>query len=95
MLSTSMNKKQLSGVLFREVLFASFVSSIAGCIFGMVLIKAILAAFDGMGSPLAGGLNPVPILIFTVILAVVFTLTVLFPIGHLRKMQLSEQLKYE
>jgi len=32
---------------------------------------------------------------FFVMLTVVFTLTVLFPIRNLRKMKISEQIKYE
>jgi hypothetical protein len=39
--------------------------------------------------------DPVRSLIFFVILTIVFTLTVLFPIRNLRKMKISEQIKYE
>ena len=35
------------------------------------------------------------ILIFFVILAAVFTATVIFPVRNLRKMKISEQIKYE
>ena len=40
-------------------------------------------------------IDPVKIILFFVLLTVVFTLTVLFPIRNLRKMKISEQIKYE
>ncbi|MBO4637390.1 MAG: FtsX-like permease family protein, partial [Clostridiales bacterium] len=95
MLSTSMNKKKLSGILFKEVLIASFVSSVAGCFSGILLVKAVNSAFEDMGLLSFTSAEVKPVLLFTLVLALVFTLTVVFPIGHLRKMQLSEQLKYE
>ena len=39
--------------------------------------------------------NPGTMVKFWVLLTIVFTLTVLFPIKNIRKMKLSEQLKYE
>ena len=40
-------------------------------------------------------INPGVVLKLWVLMTIVFTLTVLFPIRNLRKMKLSEQLKYE
>jgi hypothetical protein len=40
-------------------------------------------------------IDPVKTLLFFFILTAVFTATVLFPIKNLRKMKISEQIKYE
>ena len=95
MLSTSVNKRKLSGVLLKEVLLASFFSSVLGTVAGVALVNAIMALFEEMGDPMMVSVSPVLNILFMLGLALVFTLTVLFPIGTLRKMNISEQLKYE
>ena len=39
--------------------------------------------------------NPLTVFLFFIAMTVVFTGTVLFPIRNLRKMKISEQIKYE
>jgi ABC-type antimicrobial peptide transport system permease subunit len=96
MISTSMSKKTLSGILFGEMLITSITSATVGCTFGalltVVIEKAVNAA-DNIYMPVEVHLSTVVTL--WVIMCVVFALTVLFPIKNMRKMKLSEQLKYE
>ena len=96
MISTSMSKKTLAGILFREMFITSVTSATVGCVFGTLLCVVIKRAVD-----LADMLN-MPVEIHAsavaglwVVMCLIFALTVLFPIKNMRKMKLSEQLKYE
>ncbi|MBQ4270825.1 MAG: FtsX-like permease family protein [Clostridiales bacterium] len=96
LLSTSMTKKQLSGILFREVLLASVTAAGTGTVAGVLLCKVISAAVensDGISLPI--DISPVTTILFFLLLVALFTLTVLFPIRSLKKMKISEQIKYE
>ena len=95
MLSTSMGRKKLSGILVKEMLITSALASVAGTLTGLILCKVIDAAMQN--SQLYMPVNPdlLKCLIFCIVLILVFTGTVLFPLNHLRKMKLSETLKYE
>ena len=96
LLSTAMNKAKLSGILLKEVLIASISASAVGTLIGTVLTYVIQAAIDNASSVyLDLKIDPLRTLTFFVLLTVVFTLTVLFPIRNLRKMKISEQIKYE
>ena len=96
LLSTAMNKAKLSGILLKEVLITSVSASLVGTLLGTVLTYAIQAAIDNAESIyLDLKIDPLRTLTFFVMLTVVFTLTVLFPIRNLRKMKISEQIKYE
>ena len=95
MLSTSMGRKKLSGILVKEMLITSALASVAGTLTGLILCKVIDAAMQN--SQIYMPVNPdlLKFLIFCIVLILVFTGTVLFPLKHLRKMKLSETLKYE
>ena len=96
MISTSMNKKTLSGVLFREMFITSAVSATLGAVIGTSLLSVIKTAV--MNSDVVYmefTVNPEFIIGLWVVMTLVFALSVLFPIRNLRKMKLSEQLKYE
>ena len=96
MLATSMNKGKLSGVLLKEVLITSVTASAVGTIVGTVLTMVIKAALDNAESVVVDlKTDPLITLLFFVILTIVFTATVLFPVKNLRKMKISEQIKYE
>ncbi|MBO4496530.1 MAG: ABC transporter permease [Clostridiales bacterium] len=96
MLSTAMSKKQLSGILFREVLITSIASSGIGVLIGHFLTKVIAAAVDSTASiGLAINADAGRSLLFFLALTIVFAATVLFPIRSLRKMKIAEQIKYE
>lgn len=96
MLSTSMGKGKLAGILFKEMLVTSIIASAMGTVTGLILSNVIDCATQNSSSIyLVVDPNPVKCLIFSIILIAVFAGTVLFPIKHLRKMKLSEQLKYE
>lgn len=96
MISTSMNRKTLAGILFREMLITSFAASTFGVAVSTLLIVVLKRAFDmAENIYLIININPGVILKLWVLMTIVFTLTVLFPIRNLKKMKLSEQLKYE
>ena len=96
MISTSMTKKTLAGILFREMLITSFVSSTAGTALAIALFGLVKKAIDSSESvflPLEWDYSIVVEL--WIMMTLVFTLSVLFPVKHMRKMKLAEQLKYE
>lgn len=96
MLSTSMNRGKLSGILFKEMLVTSVTASVTGTLTGLFLCSVIgEATKNSQDLELVIDPDPVKCLIFCVVLILVFTGTVLFPLKHLKKMNLSETLKYE
>jgi ABC-type antimicrobial peptide transport system permease subunit len=96
MISTSMSRKTLSGILFREMLITSLAASTFGVAVSTLLIVVLKRAFEmAENIYLIIDINPGVILKLWALMTIVFTLTVLFPIRNLKKMKLSEQLKYE
>ena len=96
MVSTSMSKRTLSGVLFREMLITSVTAVTSGTLIGLLLVAVIKRAVDNSESVMMYfNFNPLTVFLVYVAMIVVFTLTTLFPIKNLKKMKLSEQLKYE
>ena len=96
MLSTAMGRGKLSGVLFMEMLITSFTASCLGTIAGVILSGVIGAATENSQSVyLVMETDPVKNILFCIILIIIFTGTVLFPIRKMKKMKISEQLKYE
>lgn len=96
MVSTSMSKRTLSGILIREMLITSVTAVTSGTVIGLLLIAVIKRAVDNSESVmLYFNFNPLTVVLVYVVMIAVFTLTTLFPIKNLKKMKLSEQLKYE
>ena len=96
MLSTAMDKKTLSGILFREVFITSMTASGIGTAVGTFLLNLVAKALRNSDTfSIKLDIDYKQILVFFVILAAVFTATVIFPIRNLRKMKISEQIKYE
>ena len=96
MLSTSMNKRKLSGILLKEVLIASTTASATGTIVGTLMTVVLNAALmSAQTVTMEVNFEPVKMLVFFTVMAAAFTATVLFPIRNLRKMKISEQIKYE
>ncbi len=96
MLSTAMSKKKLSGILFKEVLITSVASAGIGVLIGHFLTKVIGAAVDSTASiGLVVNADAERSFLFFLLLTIVFTATVLFPIRSLKKMKIAEQIKYE
>ena len=96
LLSTAMSRSRLSGILLKEVLIASITATGVGTIIGTLLTLVIKAALDNTETIVLNvTVDPVRNLIIFVILTLVFTGTVLLPIRNLRKMKISEQIKYE
>ncbi|MBO7453308.1 MAG: ABC transporter permease, partial [Clostridiales bacterium] len=96
LLSTAMNKKTLMGILLKESFMVSVVSGAVGTLLGVGLAKVFKNALDHTESIVMDiNTDPDKCLLFFAILVIVFTFTVLFPIRNLRKMKISEQIKYE
>lgn len=96
MLSTAMGKGKLSGILFKEVLITSVTASGIGTLVGLLMINVIQKAMASTQSiSMSFNVNPLTVFLFFIAMTVVFTGTVLFPIRNLRKMKISEQIKYE
>ena len=96
LLSTAMGKGKLSGILLKEVMITSLTACAAGTLIGTLLILVIKAAIDNAATLVLDlAVNPLVSLVFFCILTVLFTVTVLFPIRNLRRMKISEQIKYE
>ncbi|MCR4792256.1 MAG: ABC transporter permease [Lachnospiraceae bacterium] len=96
LISTSMSRKTLSGILFREMMITSLTAATAGTCLAALLLNVIKRAMESSETIyMPVSVDAAFILKMWVLLTVVFTLTVLFPIRNMRKMKLSEQLKYE
>lgn len=96
MLSTAMSKKKLSGILFKEVLITSIAAAGIGTLSGHILTGIIGDAIDHAASiGLYIEADAGRTVTFFLVLVVIFALTVLLPIRSLRKMKISEQIKYE
>ena len=96
MLSTSMTKRTLTGILFREMFITSCISATTGAIVGALMFTVIKKAIDSSQMlALPVELDIILILKLWILMMAVFTLSVLFPVKNMRKMKLSEQLKYE
>ena len=96
MLSTAMNKRTLSGVLWRESLIVSTVAGTSGTLLGVGLAAAFRNAIEHTDSIIMKmDTDPKLCAIFCILLVIVYTFTVLFPVRNLRKMKISEQIKYE
>ena len=96
LLSTAMGRGKLSGILFLEMLMTSVTASVIGTVAGYIFAK-IIGAATANSETIFMEIEPDPVkgLLFCIFLIVVFTGTVLFPIKNLKKMKISEQLKYE
>ncbi len=96
MISTSMSKKTLAGVLFREMFITAMTSVTSATIAATAMFFVIKRAVDNAETlVLPMNFNVGVIFGLWVIMTLIFALTVLFPIRHMRKMKLAEQLKYE
>ena len=96
MLSTAMSKKKLSGILFKEVLITSIAAAGIGTLSGHILTGIIGDAIDHASSiGLYIEADAGRTVTFFLVLVVIFALTVLLPIRSLKKMKISEQIKYE
>lgn len=95
LLSVAMNKEQLRKMLLIETIISSILPIIVSVPLGMLLSLPIRSIMYSTGTQLPLVFDIPELIGLTVILLIVFSLTVLFPYNSLRKMKLSEQLKYE
>ena len=96
MLSCAMDRKTLAKVLFSEIFsmsaFASGLGVITGTLITLVL-KSAVVSMEGVFFDLT--LTPLSVIVLWVVMTILYTLTVFFPIAKMRKMKISEQIKYE
>ena len=96
MLSTAMSRGKLAGVLVKEVLITSITASGAGTLAGTLLTLVLKEALANAQTVVMDiEINPVHNLIYFALMTIIFTGTVLFQLKNLRKMKISEQIKYE
>lgn len=94
MLSTSMSKKTLIGILFRESFLTAAISVTTGILVGglmVYVVKSALMSSDVLYMPVY--FNPLYAALLWIGMILLFAFTVLFPIRGLNKMKLSEQIK--
>ena len=96
MVSTAMSKKTLSGILFMEMLITSMTASFTGIVTGTLLLAVIGKALKTVELfVLDLQIDIGRSVLFFFVLLIAFAATVLFPIRNLKKMKISEQIKYE
>ena len=96
MLSTAMGRGKLSGILLKEMFITSVTASGIGVLVGTFLTKVLEVALENNElMAMDVKIDPVKNLIIFAALVIAFTGTVLFPIRNLKKMKISEQIKYE
>lgn len=95
LLSTSMTRKQLSLMFILESVFSSGIALIAAIPMGLLMIPPIFDTLSAISADLEITTSITAYFIFVIALWLVFILTSRFPVKALKKMKLSEQLKYE
>ncbi len=95
LLSTSLNRKQLSFSLFLESFFASLSAMVLAIPFGFLLLIPINNIFIVASEGIVFHYDFGSMALTLFIMLIAFTFTSIQPIRKLRKMKLSEQLKYE
>lgn len=93
--STAMTKGKVAGMFFLEGLFAYGIALLTAVPAAYLILKPFTTIFDLVGAGMKMNINVPVCIIFSAVLWVVFTIVTLFPIRALRKMKISEQLKYE
>ena len=96
MLSTAMNRKTLGKILYSEIFSMSAFASCLGVITGTLItlvLKSAVTAMDNVFFDLE--LTPPAVIILWLVMTILYTLTVFFPIKRMKKMKISEQIKYE
>ncbi|MGN1137439.1 MAG: ABC transporter permease [Oscillospiraceae bacterium] len=95
LLSVAMDKRKLRKMLLVETVISSLLPIVVSVPIGMLLSLPIKSIMFSTGTELPLVFDLPELFGLTVILLIVFSLTVLFPYKSLRKMKISEQLKYE
>lgn len=95
LLSVAMEKSKLRKMLLIETVISSILPIIVSLPLGMLLSLPIKYIMYSIGTELPLVFDIPELMGLTAILLAVFSLTVLFPYKSLRKMKISEQLKYE
>ncbi len=93
--SVAMTRRQLSLMLFEESLFASFISLAVSVPLAMYMYRVFMKILSGLELSIPVTLEIGSYIRLAVILCAVFTMSAIFTIRALRKMELAAQLKYE
>ena len=95
LMSTSMSRAKLCKLFLLETLFSVSVALFVAIPLGLFLINPLTAALEILGMTVPIVSVPGEIAMFAVVMWLIFGVTVLLPMKHIRKMNISEQLKYE
>ena len=95
LMSTSMSRAKLCKLFLLESLFSVSAALFVAIPLGLFLIDPLAAALEILGMTVPMVSIPGEIAVFAVVMWLIFGVTVLLPIKHIRKMNISEQLKYE
>ncbi len=96
LLSTTMSRKRMAQILFGEMLITCMTAVTTGTLIGMGLIAVVKKAFQNSAVlAVSIDLHYEKVFVMWGIMLLIFSVTVLFPIRNMKKMRLSEQLKYE
>ncbi len=93
--SAVMTKGQLAGMFLQESFIASLVSVAAAVPLSLLMINRFMVLMEQLQMYVDLYIAPTAYIGFAVMLIAVFTLTALFPIRAMKKMDTVEQLKYE
>lgn len=95
LLATSLTRKKLSFSFLLESFFASFWGILFAIPFGFLLTVPVINVFDALDTYMVLKYDIPRTIMILVIMLLAFSLMAIQPISALRKMKLSEQLKYE
>lgn len=95
LLSTSMSRGKLCRLFFMETLFSVGIALCIAIPLGMFLVNPLHGLLEILGITVPIVINPMKICSFIMGMWFTFGITVLFPVKHIWKMNIAEQLKYE
>lgn len=95
LMSTSMSRAKLCKLFLLETLFSVSVALLVAIPLGLFLMNPLTAALEMLEMTVPIVSIPSEIAMFAMAMWLIFGVTVLLPIKHIRKMNIAEQLKFE
>ena len=94
-MSTSLTRGKLSEMFFAESAIASGAALVMAVVLSIFMYKVFLNILDGLMVSIPIHMSITNSIVLGLLMWAVFTLSALFPIKALRKMNIAAQLKYE
>ena len=95
LISTSMSRRKLIRTFLMENLLSASIAILVAAVLALTLLPAPMNMIRIVSIELPAFKDAMTFTVFAVGMFLIFTMTVLSPIRHLRKMKTAEQLKYE